>query len=293
MVTAATIAWCVIWFWLGLQERSAWWTVANLAVLAGLAVFGFFGRQINDWDPATLVRIPAVASRVVLLATAALLGVGLVFGRSRWLTRFSAVLAAFAMLWAWPTVIWGQHKLEQDGGLVDVPSGAVMVAALVAGLLSLVRWRGWRVAEPDAAASRPPARMQFTLRDLLWLTAAVAVTLLLAQQMQLPREFDEFRQLRWLETVWVGLMCLTQVLVAVAAFWAALSQRPFWQRVTMGLAAAAVVAAAVPLAFQAFNVHLPFWGWFRGHMLAGLYVFAALMLFRLRGYRLVRAAVPV
>jgi hypothetical protein len=290
VVTAAAVAWGLTWVCLGLRERSVWWTVADLAVVAGLALFGFFARWINNWWSGDEDRIPAVASLVVLLGTSVLFAVGLVFGRGRWPLRVSAALVAFTALWAWPTV-----SSQRDGGrnigepIMALYLGTVVIAALVAGLLSLVRWRGWWVAEPDAALSPPPARLQFTLRDLLLLTAAVAVTLLLAQQMPLTLVRYSLRGLGWLlTTALLGLTCFTQVLVAVAAFWTALSQRPFWQRVAVALAAAAVVAAA-PLALRAY-ILVPIWSWFRGHMLIGVYIFAALMLFRLRGFRLVRVA---
>lgn len=222
----------------------------------------------------------AVGTVAVLLGSSALLAIGIVFGRGRVLVRLSLALAGFALLWTWPVWVW--HG--RSWGSSEVPVGAAVVTILVAVLCLVAYRRGWRIADRQSQDARTDGPFQFPLSDILLVTAATGIALLVSKQMSLPGNFD------WWFVGFAALICLSQAVVALVALWITLSQRPLWQRLAWGAAGITAVSTVAPLAFYGAPL-LPLWWYVVTQGCEAAFICGLLMPFRVRGYRFVRSAV--
>jgi hypothetical protein len=280
VVSVLVAAWCLAWLGLAARAASSRRTVACVAVVAALLLFAVFWRHINNY-PGYPLCFSAVGSVAVLLGSSALLAIGMVFGHGRVLVRLSLALAAFALLWAWPVWVWHNRPWRSS----EVPLGAAIVTVLVAGLCFVAYRRGWRIVDRQSPDARTDVRFQFPLRDILLVTAAIGIVLLVSKQMSLGGNFE------WWFLGFAALICLTQAVVALVALWTALSQRTLWQRLTLGLVGVAAVSALAPLAFYGAPL-LPLWWYVVTQGCEAAFIFGLLMPFRIRGYRLVRSVLP-
>ena len=121
----------------------------------------------------TSADMPAVSSAIfmaLMFCQLSLLGLWAGLGRSHWLLRlgaFPAGTAGLAFLLG-----WGIGELRMPTVyIVGVIGGGVLVPACV------VRWLSGAIADEARPAADAPPRLQFTIRQLLLLTLAVACAL--------------------------------------------------------------------------------------------------------------------
>jgi hypothetical protein len=172
------------------------------------------------------------------LSQAALLGLWLVFGKTPWKSRSAICAVALIAIWAtFSYALRGPRALTWGGTTFDV----VLIfgdALAVAILAILLRRAGW-VIERDAQPTPPdaaPARIQFTIVDILLFTTVAAVSLVAVRLIRiyvLPnRPVDA-----------LGLYMLQIAGANLCATWAAFSRRRIRWRL---LAAPFVMALALP-----------------------------------------------
>ncbi len=235
----------------------------------------------HSWE-LSLLRTSLLAGQVGLVTVWAILGA------TRWFIRWPMAIVAAAALAA-PALV-SQVYAHDTGALFIVQTAAL---CLICGVL---RSQGYglrlRSETPtgEAAGDSGPARfLQFSIRDVLFWTTALAVILGIAQQS--------------------GSLTLTAGVLAgivlVAALWAALGGGPAWLRWPV-LAVFAVVAGIIYTVCEYFDrVSNASWNtvwddatyFFTYHRvplvwppLVGGLLFAALLFFRTQGYRLSREA---
>jgi len=225
----------------------------------------------------------------LLAGQVGLVTVWAVLGTTHWPLRWSVALIVAVALAA---PVLGRQDFYRDTGALFLVQTAAL--CLICGVL---RSQGYGLrlpAEsfPDAANGAGSApRLQFGLRDLLFWTTALAVILAIAQRA------------RWTMLTTGGLASI----VLVAALWAALGHGPAWLRWPILAAFAAVAGIAYAIVEYFGNVSNASWStlwtdtsYFLSYHwapliwppLAGGLLFAALLIFRTRSYRLSRQ-VPI
>jgi hypothetical protein len=232
-----------------------------------------------------------------------------ILGTTRWTIRIPACLVVGAIL-AIPALDSYAYRVEKV-----VP---IQMISLVV-LCVLLRWRRYRLENLTASAAetsvanggttRELARSQFTIRHVLIWTTSLALLLGILRGLDLL----SLDALRPLVGGRMGLQWTAGIAIAVVfvvAVWAALGAGPAWMRVPILLFALTVVGLGLVLASFLTENNLAVleqvwlnryprsyvWdehGWFLSWMaLAGSLLFASLLILRVIGYRLVRAAKP-
>jgi hypothetical protein len=275
------------WTW-GLYAWS--WLLVDLHVLTASGLTGqtWLGRLVP----------PALFAAQVGLAM-----IWAVLGTTTWMIRLPVCLV-LGLLLAWPLQVGRGFGRE----LV-----APQIIAL--GLVCLtMRWRGFRI---ERVAARHPIHFgpaqskdrlhttQFGIRHVLYWTTALAIALAVLRaldMLSLGALANLVPRFHWgmIELLSAGLVIACMYVIAV---WASLGSGPLWQRVLL----LAVTLAAVGMALAVFDyrdycrlyslaARMPFWDFVEWRDMwciywaafAGSLLFAALILPRVLGYRLVQ-----
>jgi hypothetical protein len=273
------------------------WLLVDLQLLSA-TVFADGGSW---WSHARLLPGSLFAAQVGLAIVWGILGT------TRWTIRIPACFVAGSIL-AVPALGTYQYRAEY---LIPIQLLSLAVLCL------LLRWRRFRldnlaaagdqVAASQTSKSRELAQSQFTIRHVLIWTTSLAVLLgilrgldLLSLQALAPL-FGDRMVLQWTAGIAIAA-------VFVVAVWGALGEGPVWMRVPILVFAIAVVGVglllSIFLADNNFAVLKQLWtmpyvrrvawgqnGWVLSWTaLAGSLQFASLLILRVIGYRLVRAA---
>jgi hypothetical protein len=237
----------------------------------------------DSWE-ISLLRTSLLAAQIGLVTVWAVLG------STRWFIRIPLALI-IAIVVAAPA-IGSQMHFHDTESLFIVQTAAI---CLICGVL---RSQGYALRlqkEPSGPAANGTAEaarlLQFGIRDVLLWTTALAVILGVAQQGRSV-------------TLTAGVLAS---IVLVTALWAALGEGRFWLRWAV-LILVSLVSGIVYTICQYFaavsnaswNEILQDWFWLFSQWfvtliwppLAGGLLFAALLIFRTRGYRLSRALPP-
>jgi hypothetical protein len=271
---AAYLGWCLLWIASGLRAaRPRPWL--DVLVVNGplIAVLMVHAATRPRWE-----IHPAVIA-VCLGMLTGLMGMLILWwihGKLRWSLRLAGMIAGTATIAA--GVLGSGHRA--DPGVWNIMVGALSYIGLLALLLKWQRWRGRTVARGGmevAAPAHAVVRWQAPLRDLLTLTAAVAL-LLGVMRFAVPGIRDGVI-LAYVTVLGAGLAATVFV-----AMWAALSPSRIWPVIPVILAAA--IDGALPLLFFGAVRSEPLWWLLTLHGVAAATVFLSLGVFRLHGYRL-------
>lgn len=283
-----------VWRW-GIYLWS--WLLVDLQLLSA-SVFADGGRW---WSHAKLLPGSLFAAQVGLVIVWGILGT------TRWTIRIPACLVVGAIL-AIPALNSYSYRADK---VVPIQMIALVMLCL---LLRLRRYRLENLTAPVAETSaatggtaRELARSQFTIRHVLIWTTSLALLLGILRGLDLL-SLDALRPivggrmtLQWSAGIAIAV-------VFVVAVWGALGAGPAWMRVPILLFTLIVVGLGLVLASflteNSFAVLQQVWtnlytrryvweqhGWFLSWTaLAGSLLFASLLILRVIGYRLVRAA---
>ncbi len=283
-----------IWRW-GIYLWS--WLLVDLQLLSA-SVFADGGRW---WSHAKLLPGSLFAAQVGLAIVWGILGT------TRWTIRIPACLVAGAII-AIPALNSYAYRAQY---VVPIQMISLVVLCL------LLRWRRYRLENLTASAAetsvansattRELARSQFTIRHVLIWTTSLALLLGILRGLDLL-SLDALRPLVGGRMTLQWTAGIAIAVVFVVAVWAALGAGPVWMRVPILVFAIAVVGVAlllsIFLADNNFVVVKQLWtmpyvrrvaweqnGWVLSWTaLAGSLLFASLLILRVIGYRLVRAA---
>lgn len=204
----------------------------------------------------------------ILFCQSSLLGLWAAFSNSYFVVRLAILFAALALLVAeisWATGLDGQSVL-----LVTVPT------LLVGGVAWLVRVFRASIVRSDNPASTPKEQLQFSIRDLLWLTFVVACLLSVGR-------------LIWPHFQVVGLIIIIPVLgicfatVGMASTWSILGSGNMLLRSVVVLVIAGVSGGIIGSLVPVFIIF-----WTAATLLHALFLLGSLLVVRRCGYRLVR-----
>ena len=164
--------------------------------------------------------------------------------------------------------------------------GVVSVAALFTTLLTLTRRWGLKcINERQLDTLQPITKVsqQVPLRDSFWMMTTIAIFVAVARFVPL-KEFD-FRSVSMLLTFAAGF--------SIAAFggaWSALGPRSWWARIACMLVLMVAVGAVHPQLFQNGLSWKDWLGSLRIFAPLAVFSFGSLLIFRLRGWRLVMSS---
>jgi hypothetical protein len=158
-----------------------------------------------------------------------------------------------------------------------------VLLAAVAGVLAAVRWQGTRLQHRQSLDDTTPARLRFTLGDVLFGMFAAAALCWLGQFMRADGNPGELTILLIAKIAFVGLL---QAAVSLISMWGCLGAGPWWIRAAAMLMIAPALGLLPPL-FAAVDDQTML-AWVALALIQSLVVAVSLFIVRLSGYRLAR-----
>jgi len=269
------------------------WVLIDVQALTAIAL----GGHARYWGNAQHMLPSSLFNAQLGLVT-----IWAVLGTTQWYFRWPAALV-LAVLCCPPLLGLHYSGSELSGFFIM----QIVVLLVICGVL---RWRGFCLAAPAAATSigpEEPRRLQFGVRHVLIWTTSVAFALGLARALDLfsPDIAASLLGERWLVNITAGGLL---AIVLVVALWAALGEGS-WLRLVALVCVAPAAGVLVSASQWYHRMHLsslrrvtpsPWTGMFWQRWLhyewwliawtclAGGLLFAALLIYRTRGYRLTR-----
>jgi hypothetical protein len=270
------------WLWACLGLWSGWSPLVDVVTVHGLVMAGLLSPAL--WLGSPLVPRPFAILDVESLAACWLLLLSLwcVFGNSRWSLRLLGPILGVAAILGLNLILLG----VETGSIVLAAVGVVGVAVLFMVLLGLARHFGLRWInenETKYLASDPARTGQIPLRDSFWLMATIAIFFAVARFV--PLKLLDARSLTALL-----LMIATFSIAALGGTWSAMGPRTWWARFACLLVLVGGISIFHP---PLFRTSLTWAGWFNGlrpFLLLAIFSFGSLLVFRVRGWRLVMSS---
>jgi hypothetical protein len=272
--------WSYLWVRVGLW--SGWHPLVDTIVLHGLASAALMLPVL--WH-GTLINVGAFEFMdAESLAACWLLLVSLwcVFGRARWSVRMMGPILGMAAALGLNFVVFRGESMA----IASTAVGVVSVATLFTILLGLARRWGLRLIneqQSNPAESVSETSLQIPLRDSFWLMAAIAILVAVARFVPL-KEFD-FRSMAQV-FAWVAGLSIA----ALGGAWSALGTRSWLTRVVGMVIVVPGVSAVLTLFFQNSLSWHEWLGGMRAFSPLAIFSFGSLLIFRLRGWRLVMSS---
>lgn len=241
--------------------------------------------------PNDIVFIPLLWAMVsVMYAQLMLLAVWLGLGTSKWTVRMASAVLAVAYLTIWLFVGFSIRPDTTAPSYFRLFASFCGLILIIAGVFLLLRRKHGEIRDitGQQVSSRP--RSQFSILQLLLVTAVVAVLLALIRAATADRSGTEFSGLA--SSVLAFVVFLVTTLIAP---WAVLSMGPVRSRVVILLLVALLLGIALALVSLPFNLTIVsrVWTWyFLAECLIldflTVIVIVSLLVVRSCGYRLIR-----
>lgn len=281
-LVATFLVWSVLWVRSGLRVFWKWRAPLDLALMAALLLTVIILRLVSTDDRTDPTRPAFLLLWTFLGSLLSLVLFWASFGRTRWPLRLPGFVAGAALVTVWPLVIWrGSAGISWQ----LIIGGLGLVGFSLAGG-RILRLAGFRLAHTAARADlpQPPGKKsehQIFLLDLVLWTVAIAVLCAvarMAQPLAMRTSFIVFL---------VGAGAFLSV-SGVAAAWAVLGTGSVLWRFIVLISALAVCVSGHFLLLMLVPPGGPRRQFVVSPLVIAGFVGAALLIFRVHGYRLSR-----
>ena len=282
-LVAAFIVWSVLCVRLGLRVFWKWRAPVDLALLAALLLTVIILRLVSTDDRTDPQRPAFLLLWTLLGSLLSLVLFWMSFGRTRWSLRLPGFVAGAALVAVWPLVIW--RSSAGTAWQLIIGSLGLVGFSLVAG--RILRLAGFRLAHAAERADlpQPPGKNsehQIFLLDLVLWTVAIAVLCTVARMAQ------PLAMRTTMIVFLVGAGAFLSVSAVVAA-WAVLGTGSVLWRFIVLISALAVCVTGHFLLLLLVPPGGPRRQFVVSPLVIAGFVGAALLIFRVHGYGLVRS----
>ena len=268
-------AWIAIWLVLTKGNNGPFTATLDVGVGSILGLFIISMAIVLEYAPwfRATGSLAATGAGILLVGLTVLICMHVVLGYGDKRGRCLAAAASLCVLWAGSVAVMRALRVDDALYLILYATG---VAALVSAAMFVVWFRGGGLYHPHMplAAGR---RVQWSVGEWFILTAFLGGALIVLKNLPLPPLEPPSWRLG-------AVLCSTQTLLVLMAFWAALSDRKLiWRFLSLLIV---LPLAALGPSLMEHDPFLPI-GWYVAFQFGvAIYIFSMLHSFRLRGFRL-------